>query len=96
MITDSFDTKMLAKMEVALEWACKTLPKGSDNHEARRYITNRILEYAEAGDQTLGGLTEAGRIAASELAKGRDVDVRSPGETLSSGADPGPAGFDWR
>jgi hypothetical protein len=96
MITDSFDTKTLAKMEVALEWACKTLQKGSDNHDARRYVANRILEHAGAGDHTLGGLTEAGRSAASELARGRDVDVKSPGDAPFSGADPGPVGFDWR
>jgi hypothetical protein len=69
MIMDSFDARTIAHMEMALERACKTLPKSNDNYEARRYIANRILEYAEAGDHTFGGLTEAGHTGASELAK---------------------------
>jgi hypothetical protein len=67
MITESFDQRTLANMEVALERACKVLAIGSEQHEARRHIASRILECAEGGDRTLGGLTEAGRAAASEL-----------------------------
>jgi hypothetical protein len=96
LIMDRFGTRTIAHMEMALERACRTLPKSNDNYKARRYIASRILEYAQAGDHTLGGMTEAGHMGASELAKGRDVDVKPPGETLSPGADAGPAGFDWR
>jgi hypothetical protein len=67
MITDSFDSRTLANMEVALERACKLLAAGSDRHDARRYIATQILQCAESGDKTLGGLTEAGRAAAIEL-----------------------------
>jgi hypothetical protein len=66
-ITESFDTRTLANMEVALERACKTLASGSEQHDRRRHIASRIVERAESGDRTLGGLTEAGRIAANEL-----------------------------
>jgi hypothetical protein len=66
-ITESFDTRTLANMEVALERACKILAIGSEQHDTRRHIASRILECAESGDRTLGGLTEAGRVAASEL-----------------------------
>jgi len=82
-IADSFDSRALAKMEVALDLACKVLAVASSNrvhifdpffsatvseqHEARRYIANKILECANGGDKTLSGLTEAGQIAASEL-----------------------------
>jgi hypothetical protein len=67
MIADRFDVRTLANMEVALERACQYLRTGRDSHEARRYIARKILKCAEAGDKTLTGLTEAGRIAATEL-----------------------------
>jgi hypothetical protein len=66
-IAESFDSRTLANMEVALERACTILALGSEQHEARRHIAGRIVERAESGDCTLGGLTEAGRAAASEL-----------------------------
>jgi hypothetical protein len=67
MIAQSFDSRTLAIMEVALERACKSLSTGAEEHEARRHIASRILECAEGGDKTLGGLTRAGCVAATEL-----------------------------
>jgi hypothetical protein len=68
MIAESFDSRTLANMEVALERACKILSiERSGQHEARRHIASEILRCAESGDRTLGGLTEAGHAAASEL-----------------------------
>ncbi|WP_426441362.1 hypothetical protein [Bradyrhizobium genosp. P] len=67
VIAERFDSRTFANMDVALERACQHLPKGTDNHAARRYIARRIIKRAASGDQTLGGLTEAGRLAASEL-----------------------------
>ena len=66
-IADSFDSRTLANMEVALERACKLLASGSEQHDTRRHIAAKILQCAESGDRTLGGLTEAGRAAATEL-----------------------------
>jgi hypothetical protein len=67
MIAERFDLRTLANMEVALERACKVLSIGAEEHAARRHIASKILERAESGDRTLGGLTDAGRVAASEL-----------------------------
>ena len=67
MIAESFNSRTLANMEVALERACKMLSIGAEDHEVRRHIAGKILECAESGDKTLGGLTDAGRIAATEL-----------------------------
>jgi hypothetical protein len=67
MIADSFDLRTLANMEVALERACKILTIGSEEHTARRHIAAKILECAHNGDKTLGGLTEAGCAAATQL-----------------------------
>ena len=67
MIAESFDSRTLANMEVALERACKILSAGAEEHGARRHIASKILECAKGGDKTLGGLTQAGRAAATEL-----------------------------
>jgi hypothetical protein len=67
MIADSFNSRTLANMEVALDLACKLLDTGAEQHKTRRYIASRILARARQGDTSLGGLTEAGRIAASEI-----------------------------
>ncbi len=67
MITERFDSRTLANMEVALERACKMFAIGAEEHDCRRHIASKILECAKRGDKTLGGLTEAGRIAATEL-----------------------------
>ncbi|WMT79660.1 hypothetical protein [Bradyrhizobium sp. Ash2021] len=67
LIAERFDSRTFANMDVALERACQHLPKGTDSHAARRYIARRIIKRAACGDRTLGGLTEAGRLAASEL-----------------------------
>jgi len=66
MITESFDRRTLAKMEVALESACSVLTVGQQ-HEARRHIASRIMECAERGERNREALIAAGRIAASEL-----------------------------
>ena len=67
MIADSFDSRTLANMEVALERACEILSTGAEQHDVRRHIASKILECAEGGDKTLGGLTKAAHAAASEL-----------------------------
>ena len=71
MITDGFDPRTLANMEVALERACKLIGMDSEEHWARRHIASKIVECAENGDGTLGGLTKAGRLAATELCAAR-------------------------
>jgi hypothetical protein len=73
MIAERFDSRTLANMEVALDRACKMLSVGAEEHGVRRHIANKILECAEGGDKTLGGLTDAARAAASELCSTRGV-----------------------
>jgi hypothetical protein len=67
LIAESFDPRTLANMDVALERACDGLAAGSEDHRVREFIASKILERARGGDRTLGGLTQAGRIAASML-----------------------------
>ncbi len=66
MITDSFDARTLANMEVALESACKRLDAG-EQHLARKQIASRILDCAQNGGRTLGELTRAAMEAADTL-----------------------------
>jgi hypothetical protein len=67
MNDDSFDSRTLTNMAVALERACDDLPVDGEEHRSRRYIANKIVQCAEGGDRSLDGLTEAGRLAASKL-----------------------------
>lgn len=67
MISEKFDRRTLANMEVALERACAVLSSGSEKHRARRHIASRIIQCAESGNRTLGGLTAAAIAAAQEL-----------------------------
>jgi hypothetical protein len=66
-IAESFDSRTLANMEVALERACSALAVGGEDHEARRHIAGKILKCAKHGGRTLGALTDAGLIGATEL-----------------------------
>jgi hypothetical protein len=67
MITDTFDRRTIAKMEVALERACLLLPAGSEEHNARRIIASKLIECANRGDVSLSRLTEVGYAAAMQL-----------------------------
>jgi hypothetical protein len=79
MITDSFDRRTLANMEVALDRACSILPTGREKHRARKIIARKIIECAQRGDNTLGGLSAAGYSAVSQLCETRDCrDRRRP------------------
>ncbi|WP_210264800.1 hypothetical protein [Bradyrhizobium archetypum] len=67
MITDTFNSRTLANMEVALERACLLLPTGGEKHRARRIIAGKIIECANRGEITLSRLTEVGYAAAMQL-----------------------------
>ncbi len=67
LIAESFDRRTLARMDAALEAACSILAAERQDHDARRHIAGRILECAQNGKQSLDELTEAGRVAATEL-----------------------------
>jgi hypothetical protein len=67
IITESFDRRTLAAMEIALDRACEGLGGASEQHDARRYIASKILECALRGERTRGALVEAGRVAAMQV-----------------------------
>jgi hypothetical protein len=71
MITDDFDERTIANMEVALDRACERFPKQLATHEARKRIAARILERARRGERTLKGLTDAAILAATLISSGK-------------------------
>ena len=66
MITDAFNRRTIANMEVALDRAC-LLPTDGEKHRARRIIAGKIIECANRGETSLSRLTEAGYAAAMQL-----------------------------
>jgi hypothetical protein len=86
MITENFNSRTFANMEVALERASRLLKQESEQHEYRRYIASKILRHAEGGDTTLEGLTEAGSAAAREL-RVRAKPDRQPRRTSARSED---------
>lgn len=78
MITDHFDERTIANMEVALDRACERFPKQLASHEARKRVAARILEHATRGERTLKGLTDAAIMAATMIAS-RKIRTHRPG-----------------
>jgi hypothetical protein len=77
MITDDFDERTIANMEVALDRACERFPKQLASHEARKRVAGRILESARRGERTLKGLTDAAILAAT-LVSSAKIRSRQP------------------
>ncbi len=67
LITEQFSERTIARMDIALERACRILPETFAHHTSRKFVAEQIVECAKAHTQTLGGLTEAGRRAVAEL-----------------------------
>jgi hypothetical protein len=64
-MTDLDDTT-IANMQAALDKACQCFPNGGD-HESRKYIAGKLIESAENGNTTLGGLDVVAHDALLEL-----------------------------
>lgn len=64
MITERFDRRVMAAMEVALDRACERWPSGG-SHLLRKRVAKSIIRCAKAGNTSLDALVEAGGRAAS-------------------------------
>jgi hypothetical protein len=97
MISESFDRRTLANMEIALDRACEILSTGREKHRYRRHIASRIVQCAGSGNRTLGSLTSAALAAAKELriksrrAKSDALGARSQATNLKQGGNSGGA-----
>jgi hypothetical protein len=72
MITDEFNERTVANMEIALERACQRFPNALSSHEARKKIAIKIVERAMRGERTLKGLTDAAIMASAVLLEAAD------------------------
>jgi hypothetical protein len=52
MITDEFDERTVANMDVALERSCQHLPAKLADHRGRKFIAEKIVECAKKHTQT--------------------------------------------
>lgn len=59
MINGSFEPRVQANMDVALERVCGKTPCG-ERHDVRKRVAKAILQCANRGKTTLGALTAAG------------------------------------
>jgi hypothetical protein len=64
MITDHYDDRTIANMEVASGRACDRFPGELANHKARKRIAAKLLKCAISGERTLQGFTDAAMAAA--------------------------------
>ena len=71
MISDDFDERTIANMEVALDRACERFPKQLATHQARKRIAAQLLQRARRGERTLKGLTDAAILAATMISSRR-------------------------
>jgi hypothetical protein len=62
MIDGSFEPRVQANMDVALERVCGKTPY-DQRHDVRKRVARAILQCAKSGKTTLGALTEAGEKA---------------------------------
>ena len=44
MITDEFDERVIANMDVALDRACRLLPEKMADYSARKFVAEKIIE----------------------------------------------------
>jgi hypothetical protein len=65
-VTDEFDERTQANMDVALNKICGELPHGGD-HESRKFIAEQLIQAARAGKTNLTELTYVARRALVQL-----------------------------
>ena len=61
-MTEEFDERTQANMDVVLNKICGELPHGGD-HESRRFIAEQLIQGARSGKRTLTELTHIARRA---------------------------------
>jgi hypothetical protein len=61
-VTEEFDERTQANMDVALNKICGELPHGGD-HESRKFIAEQLIHAARAGKTTLTEFTYIARRA---------------------------------
>jgi len=68
----ALEERTRAKLDVALEEACRDLPHGGD-HALRKKVAEKLLRDARKGNTTLEGLSVVARTALIEATKQRKL-----------------------
>jgi hypothetical protein len=77
MITERFNRRTMAAMEVALDRVCERWPNGGE-HVRRKRVAQSIIRCARTGNTCLGALVEAGERAVARPPGGQNsADVES-------------------
>jgi hypothetical protein len=77
VIMKELTSRTKATMGVVLEEVCCELPHGGD-HESRRFVAERLIEAADAGQTKIGEFTTVARQALSSLARANRLQPRAP------------------
>lgn len=72
LLANAFEGRAILEMEMALDKACKALPKELDTREYRRLIASKIIDRVSVGERTFGGMMAAGMAAVEELRQHRE------------------------
>jgi hypothetical protein len=67
MISDEFDARTMANIEVALERMCQRFPRELATHDARKQVAAALLRSAQGGHKNLGPLTAVAERAAEQI-----------------------------
>lgn len=67
LVTQEFSARTIARMDVALERACRLLPDEMAGYASRKFVAERIVRCARTRTLRLAGMTEAARQAAADL-----------------------------
>ena len=80
MIVGTFDSRTLARMNLALDRVCKTVI-GGEAHSVRKRVARRIIKCARSGKTSVDELTTAGQRAVVRFARSDQSRLSSAGPT---------------
>jgi hypothetical protein len=83
MIEQTFDSRTLARMNLALDRVCRTVA-GGEAHSVRKRVARRIIKCARSGKTTVEELTDAGERAAMRFARSETASPSEAAERLAS------------
>jgi len=80
MIEGTFDSRTLARMNLALDRVCQTVVDGQA-HSVRKQVARRIIKCARSGKTTVEELTNAGERAVIRLSRSQRPRLSDAGAT---------------
>jgi len=83
MIEGTFDSRTLARMNLALERVCQTVI-GGEAHSVRKRVARRIIKCARSGKTTVEELTNAGERAVLRFTRSQRTSLSGDAGRLAS------------